>query len=92
MALVGDIPDGLVLDHLCRNTKCCNPAHLEPVTNRVNVVERGMTQWAVAHRERVCKRGHPYGDNNENRYIFTNGKTSCRECDHVRLRARRAAA
>lgn len=35
--LVGPIPAGLTLDHLCRNTKCCNPAHLEPVTNAENV-------------------------------------------------------
>jgi hypothetical protein len=33
----GAIADGLVLDHLCRNTLCCNPAHLEPVTNEENV-------------------------------------------------------
>src|ERR1035437_6508103 len=40
--LVGDIPDGLQLDHLCRVLICCNPAHLEPVTNRENVL-RGLT-------------------------------------------------
>lgn len=30
---VGPIPDGLTIDHLCRNTLCVNPAHMEPVTN-----------------------------------------------------------
>ncbi|HEY7824270.1 MAG TPA: HNH endonuclease signature motif containing protein [Acidimicrobiia bacterium] len=35
--LVGPIPDGLVIDHLCRNTLCVNPDHLEPVTHKVNV-------------------------------------------------------
>jgi len=34
--LVGPIPAGLHIDHLCRNRACCNPAHLEPVTNKVN--------------------------------------------------------
>jgi hypothetical protein len=42
-ALVGPIPDGLVIDHLCRVTRCVNPHHLEPVTQRENVV-RG---WAI---------------------------------------------
>jgi hypothetical protein len=32
----GKVPKGLVLDHKCRNPKCCNPDHLEPVTHRVN--------------------------------------------------------
>lgn len=34
---IGQIPDGLVLDHKCRNPSCCNPDHLEPVTNQENV-------------------------------------------------------
>jgi hypothetical protein len=35
--LVGPIPSGLTIDHLCRNKRCCNPAHLEPVTNLENI-------------------------------------------------------
>ncbi len=38
--LVGAIPDGLQIDHLCRNKTCCNPVHLEPVTNRENNLRR----------------------------------------------------
>ena len=36
--LVGPIPEGLILDHTCRNRGCCNPAHVEPVTTLVNTL------------------------------------------------------
>lgn len=54
----GPIPDGLQLDHLCRNPWCVNPWHLDPVTNRENA-RRGRTGWV--NREKThCARGHPY--------------------------------
>jgi hypothetical protein len=40
-AFVGPIPEGEVIDHLCRNARCCNPSHLEPVSTSVNV-QRGL--------------------------------------------------
>lgn len=57
--LVGPIPEGLTLDHLCRNTACVNPDHLEPVTNRENGL-RGFTVAAVNARKTHCPEGHPY--------------------------------
>jgi len=51
---VGDIPDGLVLDHLCRNTKCVRPSHLEPVTSAEN------TRRSPFANKKNCPRGHPY--------------------------------
>ena len=54
----GPIPDGLVLDHLCRNPSCVNPDHLEAVTNRENVC-RGAGVNFVTHRSGYCRRGHP---------------------------------
>lgn len=50
--LVGPIPDGLVIDHLCRNPPCVNPSHIEPVTIAENTRRGGLAQ---SH----CHRGHP---------------------------------
>lgn len=57
--LVGPIPKGLELDHLCRVRHCVRPEHLEPVTHRENDV-RGMAPTMVTRRSGVCKRGHVY--------------------------------
>lgn len=52
--LVGPIPEGLCLDHLCRVPKCCRPDHLEPVTYQVNT-QRGRTSLDFGGK---CRRGH----------------------------------
>ena len=56
--LVGPIPEGLELDHLCRVRSCCNPSHLEAVTHRENVL-RGTSPYASAARKTHCDHGHP---------------------------------
>lgn len=59
----GPLPDGASLDHLCRRRACVNPAHLEPVTLRENVL-RGQAPNIVVHRTKVCRRGHALTDDN----------------------------
>lgn len=61
--LVGDVPDGLQLDHLCRTRNCVNPEHLEPVTGRVNIL-RGVSFAAKNAIKTHCKKGHPFDDDN----------------------------
>lgn len=54
---VGPIPDGLELDHLCRVKACVNPAHLEAVPRRVNIL-RGVSPMAKAAQRTHCVKGH----------------------------------
>lgn len=90
--LVGPIPEGMVLDHLCRNTACVNPDHCEPVTHAENV-RRGCSGAVNGARERGkthCPQGHPY--DRANTYTSRAGSRHCRACARQRARHRRAAA
>lgn len=55
----GPIPEGLELDHLCRNTSCVNPDHLEAVTHKVNIL-RGQSPQAGNARKERCDKGHVF--------------------------------
>lgn len=83
-ALIGPIPDGLQLDHLCRVRHCVNPAHLEPVTARENVL-RGIGVTARLARSSTCGHGHEWTP--ENTYRDPRGRRACRACALVRQRA-----
>ena len=81
-AFVGEIPDGLVIDHLCRNRACLNPDHLEPVTCRENIL-RGVGPTAINARKTECKRGHQYTPGNT--YMDpSRGLRECRACRAMR--------
>jgi hypothetical protein len=77
--LVGPVPAGLELDHLCRVRCCCNPAHLEPVTHAEN-----MRRGERANRP-ACPSGHRYDEQNT---IWYDGRRYCRECSRRRNRDR----
>lgn len=81
----GPIPDGLHIDHLCRNTRCVNPDHLEPVTPQENW-RRGLNGALRTH----CRYGHPL--DGENTGPNGAGKRRCRTCANEQARARRKSA
>lgn len=86
-----DLKEDLVLDHLCRNRKCCNPWHLEEVTQTENV-RRGISPSALNIPKTHCCNGHEFNNQNTYKVELTNKngtvryKRHCRACDADRKR------
>lgn len=85
--LVAAIPAHLMCDHLCRNRRCVNPNHIEPVTNRENAL-RGETINARNAAATHCPAGHPYDEANTYRHPY--GDRRCRACGRESARRRRS--
>ncbi len=78
--LLGEIPAGLVLDHLCRNPSCVNPDHLEPVT-----FEENFRRGHVRNRA-FCRKGHVIS--NESTRVNSRGIRECRVCYEIAMKRR----
>lgn len=76
------IPDGLVIDHLCRNRACCKPSHLQAVTQKENLL-RGENRNFVTQRTGFCARGH---EMNLHGKQAKDGRTRCNACRKLRRR------
>ena len=84
----GEIPDDLDLDHLCRVHACCNPDHLEPVTNEENN-RRGISPSAINGRKTYCDYDHEFTPENTYRPPRRPHTRQCRKCARRREQERR---
>lgn len=89
IAFVGPIPDGHQIDHLCRNTRCVNPAHLEAVSAAENVRRERARRQPKTH----CLRGHEFTPENTRVHTRKDGGQTryCRACVNLRSRQRRVS-
>lgn len=79
----GKIPDRLVIDHLCRNKACVNPAHLEVVTIKENTL-RGDGPTSLNSRKSHCQKGHEFTPDNT---AFECGSRICKVCKSIKAKA-----
>lgn len=83
---VGEIPEGLHIDHLCRNRRCINPKHLEPVTAKENTI-RGFGLAAQRSKQTHCTNGHLFEANNIYYHPKRNTR-NCKKCVYIRGKKR----
>lgn len=79
--MVGPVPEGLTLDHLCSVRRCVNPSHLEPVTMKENLRRAPTAVSTINAAKTHCVRGHEFTAANVYPY---RGRRYCRACQKLR--------
>lgn len=82
----GPVPEGLHLDHLCRQRDCCEVDHLEAVTPRENLMRSPIAPGAINARKTHCVRGHEFTPENTGRQSRGHGQRYCKQCKSLRKR------
>ncbi len=80
------IPEGMQIDHICRNRACVNPDHMEVVTKKENTL-RSLAPTAINARKTHCYKGHPF--TKENTWISPEGWRYCKICKREQDRIKR---
>lgn len=84
--LVGEIAEGLTLDHLCRRRRCVNPEHLDPCTIGENVHRSERTAASTNAAKTHCAHGHEFTADNTR--LDADGHRVCRTCRRINALAR----
>lgn len=83
---IGPIPEGLTIDHLCNNTSCINPQHLQPKTQKDNTLSSKINIATINKAKTHCPKGHEY--NIVNTFVHKDGRRDCRTCRNASSLAR----